>query len=71
MISETIPTVPDARRVHVVAHADGNLQEQWRMIEQLRASGDIVLEGEAIKSPGDWDLVWLTDEWQLREITSE
>ena len=71
MISETIPTVPDARRVHVVAHADGNLQEQWRMIEQLRASGDIVLEGEAIKSAGDWDLVWLTDEWQLREITSE
>ena len=71
MISETITTVPDARRVHVVAHADGNLQEQWRMIEQLRASGDIVLEGEAIKSPGDWDLVWLTDEWQLREITSE
>jgi hypothetical protein len=55
----------------VVAHADGNLQEQWRMTEQLRASGDIVLEGEAIKSPGDWDLVWLTDEWQLREITSE
>ena len=71
MISETIPTVPDARRVHVVAHADGNLQEQWRMTEQLRASGDIVLEGEAIKSAGDWDLVWLTDEWQLREITSE
>jgi len=71
MISETIPTVPVARRVHVVAHADGNLQKQWQMCEQLRASGDVVLEGEAIKSIGDLDLVWLADEWQLREITSE
>jgi ATP phosphoribosyltransferase regulatory subunit len=71
MISETIPTVPDARRVHVVAHADGNLQEQWRMIEERRASGDVVLEGEAIKASGDLELVWLAGQWQLREITSE
>ena len=41
------------------------------MCEQLRASGDVVLEGEAIKFIGDLDLVWLADEWQLREITSE
>jgi len=71
MISETVPTVPDARRVHVVAHADGNLQEQWRMIEERRASGDVVLEGEAIKASGDLELVWLAGQWQLREITSE
>jgi ATP phosphoribosyltransferase regulatory subunit len=70
MISDTIPTVPVARMVHVVAHPDGNLQEQWQMSETLRASGDIVLEGAGIRSLGDRELVWLAGQWQLREITS-
>ena len=70
MISDTIPTVPVARMVHVVAHPDGNLQEQWQMSETLRASGDIVLEGAGIRSLGDRELVWLAGRWQLREITS-